>query len=65
MDNGVQPQNSYHVMLETDAETGAERLVWITEIDGKEVRYYSEPGAGLWRRFSTWLIGLLPIEKNL
>jgi putative cardiolipin synthase len=65
MDDGVQPQNSYRVMLETDDETGSERLVWITEVDGREVRYYSEPETGLWRRFSAWLMGLLPIEKHL
>ena len=65
MDEGVQPENSYRVVLETDAETGSERLVWITEIDGEEVRYYSEPKVGLWRRFSTWFMGLLPIEKHL
>ena len=65
MDTGVQPENSYRVMLETDKETGTERLVWITEIDGEEVRYYSEPEVGLWRRFSTWFMGLLPIEKHL
>lgn len=45
--------------------TGTERLVWITEIDGEEVRYYSEPEVGLWRRFSTWVMGQLPIEKHL
>ncbi len=65
MDEGVQPENSYRVMLETDPETGAERLVWITKFDGEEVRYYSEPEVGLWRRFSTWFLGLLPIEKHL
>ncbi len=65
MDDGVRPENSYRVMLETDAETGGERLVWITETDGVESRYYSEPEVGPWRRFSTWLIGLLPIEKHL
>jgi putative cardiolipin synthase len=65
MDDGVRPENSYRVMLETDAETGGERLVWITTINGVEARYYSEPEVGLWRRFSTWLIGLLPIEKHL
>ena len=65
MDDGVQPQNSYRLLLETDNETGAERLLWLTKIDGKEVRYYSEPEVGLWRRFSSWLIGLLPIEKHL
>jgi len=65
MDEGVQPENSYRVMLETDAETGSERLVWITEIDGEQVRYYSDPEVGIWRRFSTWFMGLLPIEKHL
>ena len=65
MDEGVQPESSYRVMLETDEETGTERLVWITQIDGEEVRYYSEPEVGLWRRFSTWVMGLLPIEKHL
>jgi hypothetical protein len=29
------------------------------------VRYYSEPEVGLWHRFSTWLMGLLPLEKHL
>jgi putative cardiolipin synthase len=65
MDDGVRPENSYHVVLETDPETGAERLAWLTVTDGKEVRYHSEPEASLWRRFSTWLIGLLPMEKHL
>jgi len=65
MDEGVQPNNSYRVVLEVDEEADAERLVWITEVDGKEVRYYSEPEVGLWRRFSTWFMGLLPLEKHL
>ena len=65
MEEGTLPENSYRVMLETDADTGAERLVWITENDGEEVRYYSEPEVGVWRRFSTWFMGLLPIEKHL
>jgi len=65
MDDGIRPENSYRVMLETDAETGTERLVWITEIDGEEVRYYSDPEVGIWRRFSTWFMGLFPIEKHL
>jgi putative cardiolipin synthase len=65
MDDGVKPENSYRVLLETDSETETERLVWITRIDGKEVRYYSEPETSLWRRFSVWLMGLLPAEKHL
>jgi putative cardiolipin synthase len=65
MNEGIRPENSYRVMPETDAETESERLVWVTEIDGEEVRYYSEPEVGLWRRFSTWFMGLLPIEEHL
>jgi putative cardiolipin synthase len=65
MDDGVRPENSYRVMLETDAETGTERLVWITEVDGEEVRYYSDPEVSFWRRFSTWFMGLFPVEKHL
>lgn len=65
MDEGVQPENSYQVILETDAETGVEHLVWVTENDGEEIRYYSEPEASTWRRFSSWFMGLLPIEKHL
>lgn len=65
MDQGVEPENSYHVMLETNPDTGAEQLVWVTEIDGEEVRYYQEPGIEWWSRFGVWLIGLLPIEAHL
>lgn len=65
MDGGVLPENSYRVMLETDEETGRERVVWITEVAGEEVRYDSEPGVGSWQRFQTWLLGLLPIEAYL
>ena len=65
MEEGTLPENSYRVMLEMDEETSVERLVWVTEVDGEEARYYSEPEVGLWRRFSTWLMGLLPIEKHL
>jgi len=65
METGVLPENSYHVILETDKETGSERLVWITEKDGREVRYYSDPDVGFGRRFSAWFMGLLPIEEHL
>jgi putative cardiolipin synthase len=65
MDEGVQPENSYRVVLETDAETGTERLVWITEIEGEKVRYYSDPEVSFWRRMSSWFMGLFPIEKHL
>ena len=64
METGIQPANSYRLALESD-ESGTDRLVWITENDGKEVRYYSDPEVGTWRRFTTWLVSLLPIEDQL
>ena len=65
MEAGIQPANSYRVILEPETETRLERLVWITENDGEEVRYYSEPEVGLWKRFSAWFMGLLPVEEHL
>ena len=65
MEEGIQPENSYRVILEPDPETGSERLVWIGESDGEVVRYYSDPEVGFWRRFSAWFMGLLPIEEHL
>jgi putative cardiolipin synthase len=65
MEEGIRPENSYRVVLETDAGTGVERLVWISETDGEEVRYYSDPDVGFWRRFGAWFMGLLPLEEHL
>jgi len=65
MDDGIRPENAYRVVLETDPNTGVERLAWVARIDGREVRYYSDPEAGGWRRFTSWFMGLLPIEKHL
>ncbi|MEA3274430.1 MAG: phospholipase D family protein [Pseudomonadota bacterium] len=65
MDQGVHPDNSYRVILEPNERGDGERLVWITERNGEEVRYYSDPDVGLWRRFSVWFLSLLPIEKHL
>jgi len=64
MEAGIRPENSYRLALEGD-DSGRERLVWITENDGEEVRYYSDPEVGAWRRFTTWLISLLPVEEHL
>ena len=65
MDNGVLPENSYRVMLEPGGDWSGERLVWITENDGEEVRYYTDPAVSPLRRFSVWFMGLLPIEEHL
>jgi putative cardiolipin synthase len=60
MDEGVQPQNSYRVLLDADGD-----LVWITEIDGREVRYHSEPESSFGQRFMSGFIMMLPVEQQL
>lgn len=47
MDEGIRPENSYRVML----NEGGDGLVWVTEEDGEEVRYYKDPESTFGQRF--------------
>jgi putative cardiolipin synthase len=60
MDVGVQPENSYRVLLDEDGD-----LVWVTEDDGVEVRYHKDPESTFWQRFMSGFIILLPVEHQL
>ena len=60
MDEGVLPQNSYRVQLDDDGD-----LVWITEKDGREVRYTNEPESTLWQRLVSGFVMGLGIEDQL
>ena len=60
MDEGVQPQNSYRVQLDADGD-----LEWITETNGREVRYHNEPETSFGQRFMSGFIQLLPVEHQL
>lgn len=55
----IEPANSYHLELR-----GGE-LLWHTRENGREVVLKREPEATLWRRFTTTLLRLLPIESLL
>jgi len=63
-----QAQNSWRLNLEHDAIWGEDEvetyMVWITEENGKEKRYYREP-AGFWRKVSAFFLSLLPVEGQL
>ena len=39
--------------------------MWVTREGGKEVRYNSEPEAGLWKRIKVQVLSWLPIERLL
>ena len=60
MDEGVRPENSYRVLLDDDGD-----LVWVTEIDGVEVKFHKDPESGFWDRFISGFIMLLPVEHQL
>ncbi len=58
-EDGVKPENSYHVTLEQG------RLRWTTS-DGGTVRVYTkEPETSWWMRFKADALGILPIHSML
>jgi hypothetical protein len=57
----LQPSFSYFLAL--DKPEGD--LVWISEENGREVRYTRDPEVGFWRRFSTWFLSILAPESML
>jgi putative cardiolipin synthase len=60
MDEGVQPENSYRVLLDEDDD-----LVWVTEIDGEVVRYDDDPETTFGQRFMSGFISILPVDDHL
>ncbi len=60
MDEGVRPENSYRVLLNDEGD-----LVWVTEVDGQEVRYRKEPETTFGQRFLSDLIMSLPVHHQL
>lgn len=55
---GMAPALSYQPKLVGD------KLVWVTEDDGKRRMLSSEPG-GMWRRFNAWVSKAVGLEKML
>jgi putative cardiolipin synthase len=46
-------------------DSGNARLAWTESGAGGTQQQLQEPGVSLWRRFSVWFLGLLPIESQL
>jgi len=66
-DNAAKPATSYHLVLErkeSDSNSSS-KVVWVTEKEGKEIRYEDEPEVNFWRRLKASLLSLLPIEDDL
>lgn len=45
--------------------TSKGRLSWVSQRSGSKETQYKEPHTTIWRRFSTWLMSLLPIEGQM
>jgi putative cardiolipin synthase len=57
---------SYHLVLVPEASgKSARKVEWIEQDEGREVRYDTEPQAGVWRRLGVWFMSWLPIESQL
>jgi len=54
-------ENSYQLQL----NMAENKLVWITDEDGNEVRFSAEPEAGFFRKLAVFILSLLPIESLL
>jgi hypothetical protein len=50
----------YRVLLTDEGE-----LEWLTLQDGREVRFYHEPEAGFWKRFSADFLSIFVPESQL
>jgi len=59
--NTTSLENSHKVEIDHSTDS----LVWLTNENGKESRYFKEPNASLLRKLGVFLISLLPIESLL
>jgi cardiolipin synthase C len=61
------PQNAYRLKLVPDSgpckESG--HIVWLSQENGREVRYTHEPHATFSQRLKVWVLSFLPIESQL
>ena len=60
MDAGVRMSNSYRLSLDADGD-----VAWETEVNGKQVRYDTEPQTTFWKRLVADLARILPVESQL
>ena len=63
-EDSIEADHAFHV-VPADSAGLASALRWITEDDGKTVRYDSEPGASTWLRFWSGILSVLVPEDLL
>jgi putative cardiolipin synthase len=60
----VQPANSYKLQL-LKADNGTSTIQWVTEVDGRQVRWTTEPDVDAGKRTVIQMLSLLPIDNML
>jgi cardiolipin synthase C len=61
----TQPQNAYHVTLESASPGDRPRLTWTSEQSGRFVRTQTEPARSRWQRFKVQVLSLLMLDREL
>lgn len=61
----VQPANSYKLELQTASAGGSPTVQWVTEVDGKSVRWDTEPDVDAGKRTLIQMLSVLPIDNML
>jgi len=70
-EESISMHRAFRVTLRTSSTevngspSGGTGLEWVTEENGKEVRYFHEPKTGLWRRLSVRFLSLFAPEKMI
>lgn len=60
----TRPSVSYSVTLADGPESGSNAIAWAGEEAGKATRLTHEPDTGWFKRFTVWLVGLLPFVES-
>jgi putative cardiolipin synthase len=70
-EESISMQRAFRVTLRMDSPevngspSGGTGVEWVTEENGKEMRYFHEPETGLWRRITVKILSLFAPEKML
>jgi putative cardiolipin synthase len=59
------PQNAYRLELVTGPNMGGGQIIWLSQEDGRQVRFCVEPRATIRQRLAVCLMSWLPIESQL
>lgn len=63
LDTGVAPANAWRLGLRGEGRSA--QLWWTGVTAGQTVEFDTDPDVGTWRRFTAWLVAVLPVEKPL